>query len=204
MAFLVLSNTSSLTSSDYMDGPIGSSWFSMWGRVHSIGWVWHDSAELYPLRHLPRQDQYQIQYNAWTRLGINLTRLTHMSFRVNSVDSVRLQRILKIFIKLKKKKNQNCPFKSKHLFWNFKPSMRRLKKMKKKNQNHNPFKNKWRNHWRMRAWFRISLHDFPQNRALSEGGDLVSAVVTCQVDWIYHRWHRQDNPFIVRLLPFPC
>ena len=32
------------------------------------------------------------------------------------------------------------------------------------------------------AWFRIYLPDFPENRALPEGGALVSAVVIRQVD----------------------
>ena len=168
-------------------------------RVQSISRVRYNSAKSYPPWHLPWQDRYRLRYYARTRLGIWKTRLTQLnclSFRVNSIDSVRLQKI--------NKKSEITHSKANTYSEILNHQWEDQRRRRRKNPTHDPFGNKRRNHRRMRAWFRISLLDFPQNRALLEGGALVSAVVTHQVDWIFHRRHRQDNPLTARLLPLPC
>ena len=58
-------------------------------RVQSISRVRFKSVESYPPKHLMRRDRHQ-RYNAQTRHEIVKTRLTRLSFRVNSVDSIKL------------------------------------------------------------------------------------------------------------------
>ena len=142
--------------------------------------------------------------------------MTRLSFWVNSVNSIRLQRIFQFFfptatkyqkIFKKKIKNGRFPFQKQIPILKLEllnHQWEDQRRWRRKNPTHDPFGDKRRNHWSMRAWFRLYLPDFPKNRALLEGGALVSTMVTRQVDWIFHRRHRQGNPLTVRLLPLQC